>query len=111
MAKPKSAEPSQRQAEKSRARNKATKSAVKGKITQALRALKESDPAKAKEAMKIAESAIDMAVKRKVYHRNAGARRKSRLTKKLNAMTATAGQTAEPKNAKPQRAKAQKTKR
>ncbi|MEO0756900.1 MAG: 30S ribosomal protein S20 [Cyanobacteria bacterium J06648_16] len=77
-------------AERNRLRNKSYKSAVKTLTKRYLTALDEYavDPSEANqqavnERMSAAYSKIDKAVKRGVLHRNAGARRKSKLAKAL----------------------------
>lgn len=86
MANTKSAMKRIRVAERNRLRNKAYKSAVKTltKRYQEAVATHEADPSEessklVQEKMSAAYSKIDKAVKRGVIHRNAGARKKSRL--------------------------------
>lgn len=86
MANTKSAMKRIRVAERNRLRNKAYKSAVKTltKRYQEAVATHEADPSEessklVQEKMSAAYSKIDKAVKRGVLHRNAGARKKSRL--------------------------------
>ncbi len=86
MANTKSAIKRIRVAERNRLRNKAYKSAVKTltKRYQEAVATYEADPSEessklVQERMSAAYSKIDKAVKRGVMHRNAGARKKSRL--------------------------------
>ena len=45
------------------------------------------------EAMRLAVKRLDMAAAKKVIHKNQAARRKSRLMKKINAVTAAATST------------------
>lgn len=90
MANTKSAIKRIRVAERNRLRNKAYKSAVKTltkRYHEAL-ALHAAEPSEeneklVQERMSAAYSKIDKAVKRGVFHRNAGARRKSRIAKAL----------------------------
>jgi small subunit ribosomal protein S20 len=84
-------------AERNRLRNKAYKSAVKTltkKYLQAVEAYAANPTAEAMEvveqSMSAAYSKIDKAVKRRVLHRNNGARKKSRLARALQKVTATA---------------------
>jgi small subunit ribosomal protein S20 len=84
-------------AERNRLRNKAYKSAVKTltkKYLQAVEAYAANPTAEAMEvveqSMSAAYSKIDKAVKRRVLHRNNGARKKSRLARVLQKVTATA---------------------
>ncbi|MGB7085196.1 MAG: 30S ribosomal protein S20 [Phormidesmis sp.] len=92
MANTKSAIKRIRVAERNRLRNKAYKSAVKTltkRYNEAL-ATYETNPSEesgklVQESMSAAFSKIDKAVKRGVLHRNAGARRKSRLAHAMKA--------------------------
>lgn len=75
-------------AERNRLRNKSYKSAVKTLTKRYLAALEaySTDPSQenmtsAQKEMSAVFSKIDKAVKRGVYHRNAGARRKSKLSR------------------------------
>ncbi len=68
-------------------RNRAVKSAIKTRTKKTLLAAT-SDPAKAITYLREAISEIDRAVKKGVIHRNNAARRKSRLTMKLNKLLA-----------------------
>ncbi|AFY38724.1 SSU ribosomal protein S20P [[Leptolyngbya] sp. PCC 7376] len=77
-------------AERNRLRNKSYKSAVKTLTKKAFQAIEAcatepSDTAKAEAQQCISEtySKIDKAVKRGVYHRNTGARKKARLAKEF----------------------------
>ena len=81
--------------ERNRLRNKAYKSAVRTLIKKFHGAVKsysaEPTPEKMAEVqqmMSAAYSKIDKAVKRKVLHRNNGARKKARLAKALKQVTA-----------------------
>ncbi|MEM6610685.1 MAG: 30S ribosomal protein S20 [Cyanobacteria bacterium P01_C01_bin.72] len=95
MANSKSAIKRIRTAERNRLRNKAYKSSVRTltkKYFSALEAYKTEPSAENMEivnqAMSAAYSKIDKAVKRKVLHRNNGARKKSRLARVLKQATA-----------------------
>lgn len=84
-------------AERNRLRNKSYKSAVKTLTKRYLTALDEyaAEPSDEKRQavdarMSAAYSKIDKAVKRGVLHRNAGARRKSRLASALKRQTQSA---------------------
>lgn len=75
-------------AERNRLRNKSYKSAVKTLTKRYLAALESYASEPSSEAMALVQqelsaafSKIDKAVKRGVYHRNAGARRKAQLSK------------------------------
>lgn len=83
--------------ERNRLRNKAYKSAVRTLIKKYDSSVKsyalEPTPEKMAEVQQImsaAYSKIDKAVKRKVLHRNNGARKKARLAKALKQLTVTA---------------------
>jgi len=80
-------------AERNRLRNKTYKSAVRTLMKKCFQAVESysSEPSEEKkqntnEALAIAYSKIDKAVKRGVYHRNNGARKKARLAKALKVM-------------------------
>ena len=88
MAKGTSAEKALRQSEKARERNKSVISAVKSRTAKADKLIKARDAAAAPAAVKEAISTLDRAAKKRVVHPNAVARRKSRLTKKLNNLKA-----------------------
>jgi len=81
----KSAKKRVRQAEKRRLRNKAIRSAVKTSIKKVLKAM-ESGESKEKviELMRLAQKAIDKAVSKGVFHKNEGARKKSKLMSKVH---------------------------
>lgn len=96
MANTKSAIKRIRVAERNRLRNKAYKSAVKTLTKRYHDALEAntSNPSEessklVQESMSAAVSKIDKAVKRGVLHKNAGARRKSRLAKALKQQEGT----------------------
>lgn len=81
-------------AERNRLRNKAYKSAVRTLMKKYFKAVESyaanpSSEAQAlvQEAMSAAYSKIDKAVKRRVLHRNNGARKKSRLARALAQVT------------------------
>ena len=70
-------------------RNKATRSQVKTDLTKAEKLIAAGDAA-AKQAVATAVTALDKSVGKKNIHANNAARRKSRLMKKLNKMSAPA---------------------
>ena len=77
-------------------RNKPIRSSVKTEITKARQLIESSELDAAREAVKSAAIALDQAAQKGVIHRNNAARRKSRLTKKLNqALAATSAKAAE----------------
>lgn len=94
MANTKSAAKRIKIAERNRLRNKSYRSAVRTLTKNYLNALSQyiADPsperlAEVNQRLSIAFSKIDKAVKRGVFHRNTGARRKARLSRLLNKAT------------------------
>lgn len=69
--------------EKARIANKAVRGAMKTAVKQAAGA---ADPKQGKEALALAMKKLDKASKAGVIHKNAAARRKSRLARRLNAL-------------------------
>ena len=69
------------------ARNKATNSALKTAIKKANAAIDANDAAKA-EAVKVAVKKLDQAAAKGLLHKNTAARKKSRITKAMNAANA-----------------------
>lgn len=61
-----------------------TKSAIKGVVT----AVAQNDASKANEALQVAIRVIDKATTKGIFHKNNGSRKKSRLTKLVNKMSA-----------------------
>lgn len=82
MANSRSAEKRIKVNQKKRARNATYKSALKTSIKHYESAL-ESDPSAASAHLQTAIKALDKAASKGVIHKNAAARKKSRLTKKL----------------------------
>jgi small subunit ribosomal protein S20 len=81
-----SAEKRMRQEQKRRLHNRMVKSVVKTNVTKARQAIATgADP---EAAVRAAISELDRAAKKGVIHRNNAARRKSRLMKQLNKVTA-----------------------
>ncbi|MGB9668329.1 MAG: 30S ribosomal protein S20 [Thermosulfidibacteraceae bacterium] len=81
----KSAKKRARQAEKRRLRNKAIRSTVKTSIRKVLKAMESKEPKeKVIELMREAQKAIDKAVSKGVFHRNEGARKKSKLMARVH---------------------------
>lgn len=70
--------------DKKRTRNKAVRSYVKTVLAKAEKAIEAKQSEEASVAIIAAASALDRAAKKGVLHRNEAARRKSRLTKRLN---------------------------
>ncbi len=75
-------------------RNRSVKSAVKTKITKFRRAADAGEPVE--EFAAVAVSALDRAASKGVVHPNNAARRKSRLVRRLNAVTAVAAEETKP---------------
>ena len=75
------------QNEKRRLRNKAVRSELKTRVKNALTAAQESAEGSA-EATRLAIKRIDKAAAKVVIHKNADARKKSRLAKRLAALSA-----------------------
>ena len=72
--------------ERNRLRNVANKSQMRTAIKNVRLAVEEANAAKAAQAMSFAFECIDKAVKRKVIHKNAAARYKSRLSARLKTL-------------------------
>ncbi|GMV98280.1 MAG: 30S ribosomal protein S20 [Phycisphaerae bacterium] len=90
MAHSLSAEKRIRQNAKRNALNKARKAQVKSKVRAFSEALTGGDKAKALEALRAAVKKVDQVAAKGTLHRNAAARKKSRLQKRLNALLAKA---------------------
>ena len=75
-----------RKSRKNRARNLAVKNNIKKLVKAAIKLILSKDQ-KAAEAVKAAVSAIDKAAENGILHKNTAARKKSRLTKKLNVIS------------------------
>jgi small subunit ribosomal protein S20 len=73
--------------ERRRLRNKAAKSEVKTRIKTALRSV-ELDADTAAEDVRVAVKRLDKAAARGIIHKNQAANRKSRLIRRVNALTA-----------------------
>jgi small subunit ribosomal protein S20 len=84
----KSAQKRMRQNAKRRALRKPFRNQMKTVFTNALEAIKSGDKEKATKLVSFAYSVIDTAAKKKIVEKNTAARRKSRLAKELNNMSA-----------------------
>ena len=73
---------------RARARNRWRKRRIRGDVKDFLKAVHDGDPEKAKEAYREATKALDQVAAKGTIHKNAAARRKSRLAKRLNEMKA-----------------------
>ncbi len=74
--------------EKRRLRNASQKSSLRTAVKQADQAVAGTDVNAAQEAIYTAQKKLDKAVTKGLIHKNAAARKKSRLAKKLNALSA-----------------------
>jgi small subunit ribosomal protein S20 len=74
------------QNEKARLRNKAVRSELKTRVKVVLTAA-ESGAEETPEALRLAIKRIDKAAAKGVIHKNAAARKKSRLTKRITALS------------------------
>ncbi|BAS28521.1 30S ribosomal protein S20 [Limnochorda pilosa] len=79
-----------RQSERRRQRNQAVKSATRTAVRRTREALEGGNAQTAAERLQAAASALDRAARKGVIHRNEAARRKSRLARRLNAVTSQA---------------------
>ena len=78
-----------RQNEKRRARNRARKADLRGEIKTFTAAVTAGDVAKAEQELRNVVVKLDRTAARNTIHKNAAARKRSRLTKRLNALKAT----------------------
>ncbi|MBW7906417.1 MAG: 30S ribosomal protein S20 [Phycisphaerae bacterium] len=91
MAHSASAQKRVRQNEKRRMRNRAQRSALRKVVKTTVMTLSGQDAAGAEKQFRLAVKALDQEAARGLIHRNAAARSKSRLAKRLNALKKTAG--------------------
>ena len=77
-----------RQNIKRRARNRARKDVLKGQVKGFNAALTGGDMAKAETELRLVTQRLDKVAAKGTIHKNAAARRRSRLTKRLNAAKA-----------------------
>ncbi|MGC4033075.1 MAG: 30S ribosomal protein S20 [Tepidisphaeraceae bacterium] len=80
-----------RQSAKRNARNKARKAQIKDETKVFAAAVTKGDVAGAETALKSLVSTLDRLKTKPTVHKNTAARRRSRLTKRLNALKAKAG--------------------
>lgn len=76
-----------RQNIKRRARNRARKEVLKDTVKEFTVALTAGDAAKAKQALTAVVKRLDKTAAKHTIHKNTAARRRSRLTRKLNKLT------------------------
>lgn len=86
MANIKSAMKRIRTSEKRRVRNAAVRSAVRGSVKSARAAIEGGQAAQARKTLQRTIQTLDKAVTKGVIHKNTAARKKSRLTRQLNAL-------------------------
>ena len=79
-----------RQNIKHRARNRARKQAIRSEVKTFITTLGAGDMKKAEEALSKAVAVMDRVAVKGTIHKNAASRRRSRLTKRLNAARAAA---------------------
>ena len=79
-----------RQNIKHRARNRARKQAIRSEVKTFITTLGAGDMKKAEEALSKAVAVMDRVAVKGTIHKNAASRRRSRLTKRLNAAKAAA---------------------
>ena len=89
MAHTKQAKKRIRQNERAAARNRPVRTYTTGRVRDAREAI-EDGGADAAEALRVAQSALDVAVRKGVLHRNTAARRKSRLAHALKTQAGAA---------------------
>lgn len=77
-----------RQAEKRRQANASVRSAIRTHIKKVLQAIESKDAKAAQDAYRTATSAIDKGETKKLIHKNAAARYKSRLNARLRGLSA-----------------------
>jgi small subunit ribosomal protein S20 len=87
VANTKSAQKAMRQAERRAARNQAARSAVRTYVKKANEAVSGTAVDNAAEVVRVAVSALDKAARKGIVHRNAAARRKSRLMARLHQLS------------------------
>lgn len=90
MAHSSSAKKRMRQSEARRVRNRARKSALKTQVRKFTDAIHDQNAVRAGDELRKTIKAIDQQAAKRVMHRNAAARKKSRLTRQLNKLAAQA---------------------
>ncbi|ADI13999.1 ribosomal protein S20 [Truepera radiovictrix DSM 17093] len=92
MARNPSAMKYHRQSQKARAKNRAAKSTIRTFGKKAVEAAERGDLEAAAKFQRVTVSLIDRAAKGSTLHKNAAARRKSRLARRLNKLAAEQAQ-------------------
>ena len=77
-----------RQSEKRRLHNRVMRSTLRTQIKKVEKAIADNDTAAVQELYRKMESRIDKAARKGLIHKNAAARKKARLAKRVQAMTA-----------------------
>jgi len=75
-----------RQAEATRQRNASLKSELRSAVKKVKKAIEAGDKAAAAKTMQASQSAIDRITEKKIVHKNAASRTKSRLAQAIKAM-------------------------
>lgn len=88
MANNKSARKRIRVSEQKRVRNRPFRTVARTYVKKAELAIREGDPTLAATAVGVATSMLDRVASKGIIHKNNAARRKSRLMKKFNALSA-----------------------
>ena len=70
-----------------RARNRATKSVIRGHVRKLLEAIQAGEVEQSEEQFRLTAKRLDKAAAKNVIHRNRAARVKSRLSAKIKALT------------------------
>jgi small subunit ribosomal protein S20 len=86
-----SAKKRMRQNAKQRTANRHRKSSVKTEVKKLIKAVAGGDSAAAEQQLRATTKVLDQTAAKGAIHRNAAARKKSRLAKKLAALESTAG--------------------
>jgi small subunit ribosomal protein S20 len=106
VANTRSAQKAMRQAERRSARNRAARSAVRTYVKTATEAVAAGSADDASESVHAAVRALDKAAQKGIVHRNAAARRKSRLMSRLFRLSIAPVQAPEASKAPTRRARA-----
>jgi len=83
------AEKAMRQSERRRVRNRVVRAQARTEVKDANKAIEDGNIAESAQTVKLAIRALDQAAQKGVIKKNNAARRKARLMKKLNALTAS----------------------
>jgi small subunit ribosomal protein S20 len=84
LANKKSAIKRLRSADRRRLRNRVYRVGARTAVKKARQAMERGNPEQAREAVRVAASALDKAAEKGIIHKNNAARRKSRLMRQLN---------------------------